>query len=51
MGNSLSGGQQVFLDKYRIIATYFVLFGHSFSYYQMTILKINNIFHMFKILA
>ena len=35
----LSGSQQIFLDKYRIIAAYFVLVGHSFSYYQMTIFK------------
>lgn len=35
----LTSGQSAFLDYYRICAALFVLFGHSFSYYKLTLFK------------
>lgn len=37
--DKLTDGQRAFLDYYRICAALFVVFGHSFSYYQLTVLK------------
>lgn len=39
MKNTLQRGEQIVLDVVRIIAATFVLFGHSFSFYQVTIFK------------
>lgn len=36
---SLNGRQQTFLDIIRIVAALFVLVGHSFTYYNLTIFK------------
>ncbi|MBR3149657.1 MAG: acyltransferase [Eubacterium sp.] len=35
----LNGYQQTFLDVFRIVAAFFVLLGHSFRYYGLTVFK------------
>ncbi len=37
--HKLTGGQQIFMDFFRILAALFVVVGHSFSFYQITALK------------
>ena len=37
--NTLNGTQQTTLDLFRIVAAMFVLAGHSFSFYQITVFK------------
>lgn len=44
MNTKLTARQQLLLDIYRIIAAFFVIAGHSFSYYQISILKNQDIF-------
>ena len=44
MQNSLTYKQQNILDVFRIIATLFVVVGHSLSFYQFTIFKDQNYF-------
>ena len=39
MNKALNGTQQTILDLFRIVAAMFVLFGHSFSFYEITVLK------------
>lgn len=44
MNKKLASGQQLLLDIYRITAALFVMVGHSFAYYKISVLKNQNVF-------